>query len=700
MATIGQFYTGSGTYIIETGNPDDWSGIKINPNGGTVYIKNYNNVNSTVETITSTKYYYSTYNTGAFTSGSYVEIAIGYNPPTGKKLLAIQADTGNQANGLVQTSWDNYKLRFSFTSMVNGGIVALKFTWQDSGGGGTTYGNCSAPTGVRVGASTSYAANTASNTDRQHPNPGNFYITWTGGSGGTNNPMVGFTRRVVYSSNTSQVVGGTTVPINSTTATSNESSGYAAGMIGTYLKAQVMTRGSVANHDSGWTTSTNTVRFVQGTQITYTLNGNANGGSPNASASGTSIGATLTLAAPTRDHYDFGGWYYSFNGNTGLNYSTVASASTSFRVRFWTYASSYAASSLRSMISCAEQGGWCFTCEDKANWAFQICTASGTWKQVQVPISGISSGYHNWCLICNFSTQTAYVFMDGSSKGSVALGATSFYKKSGITYNLILGNEMNSSGSYDSGYGFNGYIGNFQIDYAAYTANAYPELTKFKVPNATSTDLYAYWTAKPTYTISYNKNGGSSTPSSQTKYKDENLYLAAAISRASSVSNTTTTYTTSFNVNSGATSTPSNLTNTRTITTTTPYTFDKWAAGSTSGTKYAAGGLYTANAATTMYATWITGDTSSTTTVTTITLPTYTLKANYYDGEPGWFTASGVKVGNAGDTVTPTENQTLYLHPWKCMYVYKSNTWKKAIPYVYKDSWKRAEPWVYKSGWK
>ena len=71
--------------------------------------------------------------------------------------------------------------------------------------------------------------------------------------------------------------------------------------------------------------------------------------------------------------------------------------------------------------------------------------------------------------------------------------------------------------------------------------------------------------AKASYTVSYAANGGSSTPSSQTKWYGENITLASAISR-------------------------------------TGYTFYRWKASD--GTLYTAGGTYTANAGTTMTAQW------------------------------------------------------------------------------------------------
>lgn len=142
------------------------------------------------------------------------------------------------------------------------------------------------------------------------------------------------------------------------------------------------------------------------------------------------------------------------------------------------------------------------------------------------------------------------------------------------------------------------------------------------------------------YTVSYNANGGSSTPSSHsstttktqtswntnssgsgTSYGSKGSYtsnssatlyaiwsssnnavtLAGAIARNSSQS----TYTVSYNAN-GGTSTPSS----QTLTRTTPYTFSKWAAGSTGGTQYSAGASFTPSSNTTMYAIWNTGTTT------------------------------------------------------------------------------------------
>ena len=79
--------------------------------------------------------------------------------------------------------------------------------------------------------------------------------------------------------------------------------------------------------------------------------------------------------------------------------------------------------------------------------------------------------------------------------------------------------------------------------------------------------LYAIYTAN-TYTVSYNANGGSGAPSSQTKTYGVSLTLST------------------------------------TVPTLTNYTFTGWATSSTGSVVYASGGTYTANASVTLYAVW------------------------------------------------------------------------------------------------
>lgn len=95
------------------------------------------------------------------------------------------------------------------------------------------------------------------------------------------------------------------------------------------------------------------------------------------------------------------------------------------------------------------------------------------------------------------------------------------------------------------------------------------EPTLLQQYNGSSTvRLYVNWVARTTYTVAYNANGGSSTPSSQTKYHGEALTLAAAISKTSTKTTTTTTYTTTFNATANGGASNSTKNNTKTETTT------------------------------------------------------------------------------------------------------------------------------------
>ena len=164
-------------------------------------------------------------------------------------------------------------------------------------------------------------------------------------------------------------------------------------------------------------------------------------------------------------------------------------------------------------------------------------------------------------------------------------------------------------------------------------------------PSASIT-LYAHWTAN-TYAVKYDANGGTSTPSQQTKTYGVALTLAAAISHANT---TPTSYKVTFNYNGSgqaATSATANVTRT--------WAFSKWKASD--GAPYNAKGSYTANAATTMTAQWTTTDTTA-----QLTLPTPTARTGY--AFAGWYTAAsgGTPKGGAGAKFTPTAATTLYAH--------------------------------------
>ena len=140
--------------------------------------------------------------------------------------------------------------------------------------------------------------------------------------------------------------------------------------------------------------------------------------------------------------------------------------------------------------------------------------------------------------------------------------------------------------------------------------------------------LYAVW-AGNTYTVAYNANGGSSTPSTQSTTYPNSVTLANAISRNSTSSTSNGTITISYNVNGGNSTAPTASTGTYTDTTTVTYAFEKWHLNSASGTAYSAGTAYQPTSNVTMYAGWTTASSVARTTNPSITLTsTKPTKAN------------------------------------------------------------------------
>lgn len=99
------------------------------------------------------------------------------------------------------------------------------------------------------------------------------------------------------------------------------------------------------------------------------------------------------------------------------------------------------------------------------------------------------------------------------------------------------------------------------------TSATYVGGNSFTVTSSGTTTLYAVWKVN-TYTVSYNANGGSGAPSSQTKTYNVSLPLSS------------------------------------TVPTRTGYLFQGWATSSTGAVAYQPSGSYTANASVTLYAIW------------------------------------------------------------------------------------------------
>lgn len=181
-----------------------------------------------------------------------------------------------------------------------------------------------------------------------------------------------------------------------------------------------------------------------------------------------------------------------------------------------------------------------------------------------------------------------------------------------------------------------------------------------------------------TYSVTYNANGGTGAPGSQTKTHDVTLTLSST--KPTKANTSAGTYTVTLNANGGSCSSAS-LAAART----TKYSFSKWNTNSSdSGTSYNAGASYTANAALSLYAIY-----TSTTTTASVTLPTPTREGYQF---LGWGTSSTATSGITG-SYTPTSNVTLYAL-WAAqgliyignaayqVYIGNGSSWDLYAPYV------------------
>lgn len=187
----------------------------------------------------------------------------------------------------------------------------------------------------------------------------------------------------------------------------------------------------------------------------------------------------------------------------------------------------------------------------------------------------------------------------------------------------------------------------------------------------------------PTYTVTYNANGGTGAPSQQTK--KYNVSLTLSTTKPTKSNTYPGAYTVTLNANGGTCSTAS-LSAART----TKYTFSKWNTSSSgSGTSYSSGATYTRNANLYLYAIY-----TSTTTTAYVTLPTPT--RNGYDFV-GWGTSSTATSGKTG-SYTPTGNVTLYAI-WKAkglVYIYDGSDYAAYQVYIYDGSdWNLYCPYVF-----
>lgn len=177
-----------------------------------------------------------------------------------------------------------------------------------------------------------------------------------------------------------------------------------------------------------------------------------------------------------------------------------------------------------------------------------------------LPYVGVSASANNSTIYV-----TGHFYNNGSTwQGSPGCSFTLSIDGIGNIYDKRLtfnGNSFDFSASYGVGTSYNN---------RTYTVHAWWDSSGFSHgTDYATTTVTVPAVARPTYTVSYNANGGSGAPSSQTKQHDITLTLSS------------------------------------TKPTRNGYEFAGWGTSATdTGVKYAAGGQYTGNASITLYAIW------------------------------------------------------------------------------------------------
>lgn len=319
--------------------------------------------------------------------------------------------------------------------------------------------------------------------------------------------------------------------------------------------------------------------------------------------------------------------------------------------------------------------------EASQNCSWDVGTQAGGTKSVSVGF-----GWNGWTATQGNTASVSFSYPAASLWNDINAWNPGVTAQNGLIFNLSTSdggswtNITNEPSDFTKPYGTTATISNIRsnVTGAHYSSNSVTGTASSTISWTFTTANYSVeiYTAWDTYTISYNANGGSSTPSAQTKTYGTNLTIANSISRANSTANG---YTVTFNANEGSVSPTS-----KTATDTTSYSFTGWKSSAT-GTVWSGGATnFSENNATTLTAQW-----SSSTTKGSITTPsatrsngtatrTVTFDATTNGGTcstsslnstatitytgNGWYTATsgGTKRCANGGSYTPSASETVY----------------------------------------
>ncbi|MBP3441591.1 MAG: InlB B-repeat-containing protein [Clostridia bacterium] len=433
----------------------------------------------------------------------------------------------------------------------------------------------------------------------------------------------------------------------------------------TFLGWSTSSSATSASYSAGGSYSANAdaILYAVWKANTYTVKYNSNGGSGTMSNSSHTYNVSKALSSNAfiRNGYTFLGWSTSSsatsptytNGQSVKNLTSTNGGTVNLYAVWKNNDTALSVNSANSAVisTGGEKKYYTFTPTESGTYVIYSTGSSDTkvylYNSSGSEITSNDDGGEdrNFRLQYNLTAGTKYRigvgYYNSSATGTIPF---KFGKVYTVTYNANGGSGAPSSQSKDygasltlssatptrAGYTFLGWSTNSSATSASYSAgDSY-------TANADTT-LYAVWKAVPkeTYTVTYNANGGSVTPSS------------ASVTEGSSTILPTPTkyYTLSFNANGGS-GAPSSQS--------VSVSCKGWSASSSSSTAtYSCGGSYKPTSNSTLYAVWNSSATK--------TLPSSVPARSGYTFV-GWASSSLATTAtwNPGDVITVTGNTTIY----------------------------------------
>ena len=281
--------------------------------------------------------------------------------------------------------------------------------------------------------------------------------------------------------------------------------------------------------------STNTVTFTIRINKNFTVSYNANGGTVSPTSKTVVYGSTYgALATPTRTGYAFAGWYTSATGGTQVTSTTKVSQHQNhtiyahWNVNSYTLTYNYSANggSSATRTSASVSFGSNADLSVTASKSGYTFVGWNTDRNATTGLSSYTMPSNNATLYAIFKKTITATVYSGSNRSTVKTASVTVYNNT-VSGNVTLPTSYGSV----SGYSFSGYRTDTSATSRSYTAGQSVSLSN-------STTFYAVYTK--TITVSYNANGGNSTPGTQsgTAYYNTNgaatnptFTLAGAISR-------------------------------------------------------------------------------------------------------------------------------------------------------------------------